>query len=74
MKKGEPHYLQVGGSGMGGGMGGGMGRDDGAGAAVTARVRKNATAVKESAHSRTASTGPGAATATLCRPDPSDVG
>ncbi|MER5922271.1 ArnT family glycosyltransferase [Streptomyces mirabilis] len=82
VKKGELHYIQVGGSGMGGGMGG----DNSTSSAVTAWVRKNATAVKESAYSKTSSSESSSATgsesengqsaqsaSTLYRLDPSDV-
>ncbi|MEU1457016.1 LacI family DNA-binding transcriptional regulator, partial [Streptomyces avermitilis] len=58
VKKGELHYIQVGGSGMGGGMGGG----NSVSAAVTAWVQKNATAVKESAYSKTTTSESSAAT------------
>ncbi|MFF0157535.1 ArnT family glycosyltransferase [Streptomyces sp. NPDC005263] len=47
VKKGELHYIQVGGSGMGGGPGGGSG----ASSEVTEWVRKHGTAVKESEYS-----------------------
>ncbi|MFF0034617.1 ArnT family glycosyltransferase [Streptomyces mirabilis] len=82
VKKGELHYIQVGGSGMGGGMGG----NDSTSSAVTAWVQKNATAVKESAYSKTSSSESSSATgsesengqsaqsaSTLYRLDPSDV-
>ncbi|KAF5997088.1 glycosyltransferase family 39 protein [Streptomyces sp. WAC00263] len=82
VKKGELHYIQVGGSGMGGGMGG----DNSTSSAVTAWVQKNATAVKESAYSKTSSSESSSATgsesengqstqsaSTLYRLDPSDL-
>jgi 4-amino-4-deoxy-L-arabinose transferase-like glycosyltransferase len=82
VKKGELHYIQVGGSGMGGGMGG----NNSTSSAVTAWVQKNATAVKESAYSKTSSSESSSATgaesengqsaqsaSTLYRLDPSDV-
>nr|WP_168508805.1 glycosyltransferase family 39 protein [Streptomyces sp. S1D4-11]QIY96065.1 hypothetical protein HEP87_21090 [Streptomyces sp. S1D4-11] len=82
VKKGELHYIQVGGSGMGGGMGG----NNSTSSAVTAWVQKNATAVKESAYSKTSSSGSSSATgsesengqsaqsaSTLYRLDPSDL-
>ncbi|MFG2856782.1 ArnT family glycosyltransferase [Streptomyces mirabilis] len=82
VKKGELHYIQVGGSGMGGGVGG----DNSTSSAVTAWVQKNATAVKESAYSKTSSSESSSATgsesengqsaqsaSTLYRLDPSDV-
>lgn len=47
VKKGELHYIQVGGGGMGGGPGGGSDLSS----EVTAWVQKNGTAVKESAYS-----------------------
>ncbi|MFD7373146.1 ArnT family glycosyltransferase [Streptomyces mirabilis] len=78
VKKGELHYIQVGGSGMGG--------DNSTSSAVTAWVQKNATAVKESAYSKTSSSESSSATgsesengqsaqsaSTLYRLDPSDV-
>ncbi|WP_097225803.1 glycosyltransferase family 39 protein [Streptomyces sp. OV198] len=82
VKKGELHYIQVGGSGMGGGMGG----NNSTSSAVTAWVQKNATAVKESAYGKTSSSESSSATgsesengqsaqsaSTLYRLDPSDV-
>ncbi|MFF3659116.1 ArnT family glycosyltransferase [Streptomyces olivochromogenes] len=82
VKKGELHYIQVGGSGMGGGMGG----NNSTSSAVTAWVQKNATAVKESAYSKASSSESSSATgsesengqsaqsaSTLYRLDPSDV-
>ncbi|WUV39243.1 glycosyltransferase family 39 protein [Streptomyces sp. NBC_01483] len=82
VKKGELHYIQVGGSGMGGGMGG----NNSTSSAVTAWVQKNATAVKESAYSKTSSSESSSAAgsesengqsaqsaSTLYRLDPSDV-
>ncbi|MGX1549187.1 ArnT family glycosyltransferase [Streptomyces adustus] len=85
VKKGELHYIQIGGGGMGGGMGGG----NSASSAVTAWVQKHATAVKESEYSKTTSTGSstesgsgsnsnsgtqnGQSSSTLYRLDPSDV-
>jgi hypothetical protein len=74
VKKGELHYIQLGG-GMGGGPGGG---GDGVGSAVTAWVRKHGTAVEESAYGKStasedtadSSTGTGS---TLYRLDPSDT-
>ncbi|MCX4400580.1 glycosyltransferase family 39 protein [Streptomyces sp. NBC_01764] len=81
VKKGELHYIQVGGSGMGGGMGG----NNSTSSAVTAWVQKNATAVKESAYSKssssTSSSTSGSSgssssttqTSTLYRLDPSDL-
>ncbi|MEU0434572.1 glycosyltransferase family 39 protein [Streptomyces sp. NPDC006290] len=78
VKKGELHYIQVGGGGMGGGMGGG----NSASSAVTAWVQKNATAVKESEYSKTTTSESGSSseaqngqsTSTLYRLDPSDLG
>ncbi|MFE2514271.1 ArnT family glycosyltransferase [Streptomyces mirabilis] len=82
VKKGELHYIQVGGSGMGGGMGG----NNSTSSAVTAWVQKNATAVKESAYSKTSSSESSSTTgsesengqsaqsaSTLYRLDPSDL-
>ncbi|RMB86239.1 glycosyltransferase family 39 protein [Streptomyces shenzhenensis] len=51
VKKGELHYIQLGGGGLGGGPGG----DSGVSSEVTAWVRKHGTAVPESAYSKTAS-------------------
>jgi hypothetical protein len=78
VKKGELHYIQVGGGGMGGDMGGG----NSASSAVTAWVQKNATAVKESEYSKTTTSESGSSseaqngqsTSTLYRLDPSDLG
>ncbi|MET9380307.1 glycosyltransferase family 39 protein [Streptomyces sp. NPDC002928] len=79
VKKGELHYIQVGGSGMGGGMGG----NNSASTAVTAWVQKYGTAVKESAYSKTTTSESSTetnsdsqntqSTSTLYRLDPSDV-
>ena len=72
VKKGELHYIQLGG---GGGPGGG---NNGLSAEITAWVQKNGTAVKESDYttskSSTSSTGTGTSTSTVYRLDPSDVG
>ncbi|MFG2553016.1 ArnT family glycosyltransferase [Streptomyces sp. NPDC048581] len=51
VKKGELHYIQIGGGGMGGGPGGGSSVSS----EVTEWVQKNATAVKESDYSSTSS-------------------
>ncbi|MFD3620279.1 ArnT family glycosyltransferase [Streptomyces sp. NPDC058676] len=51
VKKGELHYIQLGGGGMGGG---GMGGDSGISSEVTEWVQKNGTAVKESEYSSSA--------------------
>ncbi|MFD5078267.1 ArnT family glycosyltransferase [Streptomyces sp. NPDC058371] len=81
VKKGELHYVQ-----LGGGMGGGRGGSGGVSAEVTAWVQKNATAVDASAYSKSASSAAGAgaeagsnsgaqsAQSGLYRLDPSDVG
>ncbi|MFB7243198.1 ArnT family glycosyltransferase [Streptomyces populi] len=86
VKKGELHYIQIGGGGMGGGMGGG----NSASSAVTAWVEKNGTAVKESEYDKSASSGStstsgsgsasgspssnsGRSASTLYRLDPSDL-
>ncbi|MFD8005745.1 glycosyltransferase family 39 protein [Streptomyces mirabilis] len=53
VKKGELHYIQLGG-GMGGGMG--QGGSDSVSSQVTAWVQKHATVVKESAYSKSTST------------------
>jgi 4-amino-4-deoxy-L-arabinose transferase-like glycosyltransferase len=52
VKKGQLHYIQVGGSGMGGG---GMGGGNSVSSAVTSWVQKHGTAVKESAYSKSTS-------------------
>ncbi|MFF4402221.1 ArnT family glycosyltransferase [Streptomyces sp. NPDC001480] len=82
VKKGELHYVQVGGGGMGGGPGGG---NNSLSSAVTSWVQKHGTAVKESAYGKgSSSTGSskssGSAnsssssnTSTVYRLDPSDV-
>ncbi|MFE7166210.1 glycosyltransferase family 39 protein [Streptomyces sp. NPDC057616] len=67
VKKGELHYVQVGG-GMGGGPGGG-GND--VSTAVSNWVKKHATAVKESAYSKSSSSS--STSSSLYRLDPSDV-
>ncbi|WP_217240280.1 glycosyltransferase family 39 protein [Streptomyces sp. AC555_RSS877] len=51
VKKGELHYIQLGGGGMGGG---GTGGDSGVTSEVTEWVQKNGTAVKESEYSSSA--------------------
>ncbi|MHA5048774.1 ArnT family glycosyltransferase [Streptomyces sp. SD15] len=76
VKKGELHYIQLGGGGMGGGMG--QGNSDSVSSEVTAWVEKNATAVKESAYSKSATSESSSSTAnttqsTLYRLDPSDL-
>ncbi|WP_329340369.1 glycosyltransferase family 39 protein [Streptomyces sp. NBC_01352] len=67
VKKGELHYVQLGGGGMGGGMG-----DSGVSSAVTAWVQKNGTAVKESEYNSASSSQ--SSTSTVYRLDASDVG
>ncbi|WP_217143970.1 glycosyltransferase family 39 protein [Streptomyces sp. AC627_RSS907] len=73
--KGELHYVQVGGQGMGGAMGGGSG----ASAEVTQWVREHGTAVEEdeygasSSSSSTASSPSTDSTSSVYRLDPSDV-
>ncbi|MDX2970689.1 mannosyltransferase YkcB-related protein [Kribbella solani] len=71
VEKGELHYIQIGGSGMGGGPGGGSNVSS----EVTEWVQKNATAVKESDYSKSASTSTSSTTtqSTVYRLDPSDV-
>ncbi|GAA2578179.1 hypothetical protein GCM10010304_19190 [Streptomyces roseoviolaceus] len=76
VKKGELHYIQ-----LGGGMGGGPGGGSGVSSEVTAWVRKHGTAVKESEYSKTAnSTSTSTSTSSsqsnqsaIYRLDPSDV-
>ncbi|MFE2885687.1 ArnT family glycosyltransferase [Streptomyces sp. NPDC059272] len=76
VKKGELHYIQLGGGGMGG--------NSALNTEITAWVEKNATAVKESAYDKTASTEGSSGstgsssstttnTSTIYRLDPSDV-
>lgn len=72
VKKGELHYIQLGGGGMGG--------NSTLNTEITAWVKKNATAVKESAYDKSASTETSSSsststtnTSTLYRLDPSDV-
>ncbi|MFI1362446.1 ArnT family glycosyltransferase [Streptomyces griseochromogenes] len=80
VKKGELHYLQLGGGMMGGGPGGGS---DSVSSQVTAWVQKHGTAVKESAYSKTqassassaskSSSASSASRSTVYRLDPTDV-
>ncbi|MET9889470.1 glycosyltransferase family 39 protein [Streptomyces sp. NPDC006465] len=90
MRKGELHYIQ-----LGGGMGGGMGGSNTLSSQITTWVEKNGTAVKESAYDKSAASGStsesgsasgagsdsasgaqggGQSASTLYRLDPSDVG
>ncbi|MGW6734827.1 ArnT family glycosyltransferase [Streptomyces sp. NPDC055013] len=75
VKKGELHYIQLGGGGMGGGPGGGSDVSS----EVTQWVQKNGTAVKESEYGSTSASGSAADTSaqssqsTIYRLDPSDV-
>ncbi|MER5548096.1 glycosyltransferase family 39 protein [Streptomyces sp. NPDC002589] len=76
VKKGELHYVQIGGGGMGGGPGGGNSLST----EVSNWVKKHGTAVKESAYGKTASSSSSkssssssASQSTLYRLDPSDV-
>ncbi|MET8943949.1 glycosyltransferase family 39 protein [Streptomyces sp. NPDC004542] len=55
VKKGELHYVQVGGGMGGGGMGGGPGGGNNLSSAVTSWVQKHGTAVKESAYGKSSS-------------------
>ncbi|MFF4014490.1 glycosyltransferase family 39 protein [Streptomyces sp. NPDC001843] len=73
VKKGELHYIQLGGGGMGG--------NSSLNQQITAWVEKNGTAVKESAYSKSASSGSSSSStssrnsqSTIYRLDPSDVG
>ncbi|MEU6273671.1 glycosyltransferase family 39 protein [Streptomyces populi] len=52
VRKGELHYIQ-----LGGGMGGGMGGNNTLDSQITAWVEKNGTAVKQSAYDKSASSG-----------------
>lgn len=78
VKKGELHYIQIGGGGMGGGPGGG----GDVSTEVTEWVQKNGTAVKESEYGSTtgsdtaqsSSSSSGSNQSTVYRLDPSDVG
>ncbi|NUP78876.1 MAG: hypothetical protein HOV96_15160, partial [Nonomuraea sp.] len=79
VKKGELHYVQVGGGGMGGGPGGG----GDVSTEVTEWVQKNGTAVKESEYGATAQSSSSSSLSssssesnqsTVYRLDPSDVG
>ncbi|MGF0176308.1 hypothetical protein ACQF36_39465 [Streptomyces sp. Marseille-Q5077] len=79
VKKGELHYIQLGGGGMGGGPGGGSDVSS----EVTQWVQKNGTAVKESEYGSTSGSGSGSDSSadtsaqsnqsTIYRLDPSDV-
>jgi 4-amino-4-deoxy-L-arabinose transferase-like glycosyltransferase len=72
VKKGELHYIQ-----LGGGMGGGPGGGSTLSSEVTAWVRKHGTAVEESDYSESAGSGSGSSTqssqSAVYRLDPSDV-
>ncbi|MFJ1872245.1 ArnT family glycosyltransferase [Streptomyces chartreusis] len=78
VRKGELHYIQIGGGGMGGGPGGGSDVST----AVTEWVQKNGTAVKESDYGATtgsdtaqsSSSSSGSNQSTVYRLDPSAVG
>ncbi|PAZ15313.1 hypothetical protein CLM62_14060 [Streptomyces sp. SA15] len=74
VKKGELHYIQIGGGGMGGGPGGGSDVSS----EVTEWVQKNGTAVKESEYSAGASSDSASSSqsdqSTIYRLDASDVG
>ncbi len=70
VKKGELHYIQVGGGGMGGGPGGGSNLSS----EVTAWVQKNGTPVKESAYSKSSTANStNTSNSSIYRLDPSDV-
>ncbi|MER5210457.1 glycosyltransferase family 39 protein [Streptomyces sp. NPDC002838] len=74
VKKGDLHYIQIGGSGMGGGPGGGSDVSS----EVTEWVRRNGTAVKESEYGADASSDSSSSSqsnqSTIYRLDASDVG
>ncbi|MFJ9726940.1 ArnT family glycosyltransferase [Streptomyces sp. NPDC101209] len=77
VKKGELHYVQIGG-GMGGGMGG-PGGGNSVSTAVSNWVKKHGTAVKESTYSKSSASSSTSATSgtnssSLYRLDPSDAG
>jgi hypothetical protein len=69
VKKGELHYIQIGGGGMGGGPGGGSDVSS----EVTEWVQKNGTAVKASEYGAGSGSG-SSSSASVYRLDPSDVG
>jgi 4-amino-4-deoxy-L-arabinose transferase-like glycosyltransferase len=68
VKKGELHYIQLGGGGMGG--------NSSLSQEITGWVQKNGTAVKESDYttSKSSTSSSGTSTSTVYRLDPSDVG
>jgi hypothetical protein len=74
VKKGELHYIQ-----LGGGMGGGPGGGSSVSSEVTAWVQKHGTAVEESEYSKTANSTSTATSSSqsnqsaIYRLDPSDV-
>jgi hypothetical protein len=71
VKKGELHYVQI-----GGGMGGGPGGGNSLSTEVSNWVKKHGTAVKESAYSKSSTSASTSATnsSSLYRLDPSDLG
>ncbi|MGW3169525.1 glycosyltransferase family 39 protein [Streptomyces sp. NPDC001153] len=70
VKKGELHYIQLGGGMMGGGPGG---NNNSVSSLVTAWVKKHGTLVKESAYSKSSSSSSSTDQSTIYRLDPSDV-
>lgn len=70
VKKGELHYIQLGGGMMGGGPGG---ANNSVSSQVTAWVKKHGTKVKESAYSKTSSSSSTTDQSTIYRLDPSDA-
>jgi 4-amino-4-deoxy-L-arabinose transferase-like glycosyltransferase len=69
VKKGELHYIQVGGGGMGGPGGGNT-----LSTQVSTWVKQHGTAVKESAYSKSSTSTSSTNSSSLYRLDPSDVG
>ncbi|GAP46664.1 integral membrane protein [Streptomyces azureus] len=68
VKKGELHYVQ-----LGGGMGGGPGGDSSLGSEVTAWVQKHGTAVKDADSNSSPNSSSQSSQSTIYRLDPSDV-
>jgi hypothetical protein len=69
VKKGELHYIQI----SGGGMGGSPGDGSSVSTEVTAWVQKNGTAVKESEYGSTSNSSSQRNQASVYRLDPSDI-
>ncbi|MGW7819191.1 glycosyltransferase family 39 protein [Streptomyces puniciscabiei] len=74
VRKGELHYVQLGGGMMGGGPGGNSNSNSNSvSSQVTAWVKKHGTLVKESAYSKSSSSSSSADQSTIYRLEPSDV-